>query len=500
MSADTIDGYVNDIPYMDNVWADHAPGHLRFRALAHGATAPDPARFAYLDLGCGTGLGTALYAALHPQARFVGIDASAAHIAQARSFAKSLDIDNVEFIEGTFQDMLARPPADLPLFDFVVVHGVYSWVDEGNRAAIRKLLRRVCASGAIVFLSYNALPGNAPTLAYQRIVRHAGSLVPGTSLERVEKAQGAIGKWIERGDNFFKQQAGLLDQREKMLGRSLAYQAHELLNGAWVPFLVTDVARDMAQEEFRFVGSALDVMPPLADTTLEGIGDTDRRVWNEVARDFARNTLFRGDLYQAPARSPFDAAQGGHVDQELLCSLSGLADFIKPVPEGLLVPRTRATLENWWTMLRERPQTVAELKAVADLDEDPAFFIWFMVDQRCMIPCRRETQGVEAARALNAALLGATPFGARVKAMAVPLTGAAIGTSQSAALSWLVEQAMPGLDTLAHARELDALLARRGEALEDAPMDPVEREIVLLGHAHRFVRGGRDRMRAAGLI
>jgi SAM-dependent methyltransferase len=497
---ETIDGYVNDVPYMDNVWSDHAPGHLRFKALAHGAGAPDIDRFAYLDLGCGTGLGTTVYAALYPNAQFVGIDASPAHIARAQTFARDVGVTNVRFIESSFQDMLARPPADLPLFDFVVLHGVYSWIDEPNRQAVRRLLRKVCASGAIVYVSYNALPGNGAMLACQRLVRYAGSLVPGTSLEKVAKAQDAVTTWIGRGQGFFKEHPLVLKHLDAMRSRSLPYQAHELLNEAWVPFMVTEVAADMAQEGFSFIGSAMNTMPPLKEAALEEVQERDQRLLNELARDFARNTSFRSDLYLAPARNPFDAARSGDIDEEWVCSLTGLADFLKPVPEHLLTPKTRAVLERWWTTLRSGPATIGSLKADSDLDDDPAILIWFMIDSLGLVPCREKPSGVEEARRINRAVLQQPPFGSRGNAMAVPLTGASFTITLPVAISWLVEQAEPGLDAISHARAMGLLLDQRQEKLDDAGLDEVERQNALFGHANRHVSSGCDRMRLAGLL
>jgi SAM-dependent methyltransferase len=507
MTVETIDGYVNDTPYMDSVWTDHAPSHLRFRALAHGAAAPDLSSFTYLDLGCGTGVGTTLYAGLYPGSRFIGIDANPAHIAQARAFARETNVTNVVFIEATFEDILTRPPADLPPCDFVIVHGVYSWVDENNRQTVRRLLSRVCASGAIVFLSYNALPGNGAMLPFQRLLHHAASLVGGSSEERLSRAQEVVGCWIARGDAYFASHGIVRAQRDRMMERSLSYQAHELLNGTWTPFLVTEVAQDMAREGFQFVGHGSEIMPPLTDTTLEGLPESVARLWNELARDYTRNTMFRGDLYRAPSRDGCDAPGTGGIADEWLCSLTGLTDLTASLPDSLRKPDVTALIERWWTMLRQGPRKVGELlMAGMDVGEETRFLLWYLVDTRGFIPGRAAPDGVEAARRINLALLREPPFGRRVSAMAVPLTGASFNIVQSVALSWLVEQAYPDLDVTNHARELRALLDLREEGLvrtgNDDPTsdDELGQEIALLGHAVTHVRRGRDRMRMAGLI
>ena len=78
----------------------------------------------WCDLGCGQGITAVVPAATHPQGLFYGIDLMPAHIEHARSLAAAAHVTNVHFHSADFATDL-----ELPACDYIVAHGVYSWVD-----------------------------------------------------------------------------------------------------------------------------------------------------------------------------------------------------------------------------------------------------------------------------------------------------------------------------------------------------------------------------------
>src|SRR3546814_15374578 len=115
---------------------------MNFGALLHGFRVPDArAPFRYLELGCGQGFGLCLLAALYPHGAFVGVDFNPEHIAHARELAHGAGLSNVRFEEADFSALAAQWPADYGQFNYVALHGIYSW--EIGRASCRE---RVCQS------------------------------------------------------------------------------------------------------------------------------------------------------------------------------------------------------------------------------------------------------------------------------------------------------------------------------------------------------------------
>jgi 2-polyprenyl-3-methyl-5-hydroxy-6-metoxy-1,4-benzoquinol methylase len=184
---------VTDVPYVATFTRELAPAWLDHVALVFGV-AP-PARddgFAWCDLGCGQGLTAAVLAATHPAGRFYGIDAMPANVDEGKRFAAECAIANVEFHAAEFS---AACETDFGGFDYIVSHGVYSWVDEPSQAALRRFIERQLKPGGLVYVSYYAMPGRAADLPFQRLVRAIGRTLPGDSAKACAAAIEIVNKF-----------------------------------------------------------------------------------------------------------------------------------------------------------------------------------------------------------------------------------------------------------------------------------------------------------------
>src|SRR4051812_26521029 len=159
--TDWAGGYIADIEYGAGFYREQAPGTLDAACLIRGL-APPPrrdGRFRYCELGCGQGLTALVLAAANPRAEIVAVDFNPAHIARASDLAAEAGLGNVRFIEAGFADLTGPGAPDLPDFDYIALHGVYSWVSPANRQAIVRFAERRLAPGGLLYVSYNAMPG-----------------------------------------------------------------------------------------------------------------------------------------------------------------------------------------------------------------------------------------------------------------------------------------------------------------------------------------------------
>ena len=164
-----LNGYSMDIPYLRDFKPMLAPAWLDHVALVAGVEPPvRQDGFAWCDLGCGQGVTAALLAVTHPTGAFHGIDAMPAHIDHARRLAAEAAIPNVCFHAI---DFAAALDLELPQFDYIVAHGVYTWIDPESQGALRRFIERRLKRGGLVYLGYNAMPGWARDLPFQRLVR-----------------------------------------------------------------------------------------------------------------------------------------------------------------------------------------------------------------------------------------------------------------------------------------------------------------------------------------
>jgi SAM-dependent methyltransferase/methyltransferase-like protein len=131
------------------------PARLAGVARLFGVAAASPARCRVLELGCGDGDNLLPMAAAYPASEFVGLDLAPTAVEKGRRTAEALGLRNVELRAADI-----REAGDgLGEFDYVVAHGVFSWVPDDVRDALLGLCRRVLSPTGVAYVSYNALPG-----------------------------------------------------------------------------------------------------------------------------------------------------------------------------------------------------------------------------------------------------------------------------------------------------------------------------------------------------
>jgi SAM-dependent methyltransferase len=304
-------GYVTDVPYVYGFKPMLAPAWLDLVAMIGGIT--PPAReggFAWCDLGCGQGVSAAILAATHPQGSFHGIDAMPAHVEHATRLAAEADAPNARFHAADFADTRALP---LPRFDYIVAHGVYSWVDRPVRAQLRRFIDNHLKSGGLVYISYNALPGWTGDLPFQHLARELASDLPGDSAARFSGAAALLGNLAEAGAPSLAASFVASELRRRPADYRPGYLVHEFMHAGWQPLYVTELRRDLKEIGLVPVGSALLAenfdgwtLGRRARKLVAGIADPDRR---ELVRDFCIDQRFRCDVFARDAASLSPAEQ-----------------------------------------------------------------------------------------------------------------------------------------------------------------------------------------------
>jgi SAM-dependent methyltransferase len=301
-------GYVTDTTYADTFFRELSPAWLNYVAALNG-NAPRPIdAFNYLELGCGFGTSAVINAAAYPQASVHACDLNAAHIESGRDYARRLGVDNIQFHARTFDDLLGD---DLPPFDFIVLHGVYSWVDAAGRDAIRRLIARVLLPGGLVYVSYNALPGWSHELPLRKLLIELAATRDGTAADRSQGAAAILNRLSNAGLRYFTANPGAKSAVEAYMRGEGRYLAHEFMNEAWEPFYAIDVADEFAAIGLEWVGSATlatNHLPLVVDArAAEAIAPLPAVRQQQLAIDFAINQRFRRDVFTRPDGTPPDA-------------------------------------------------------------------------------------------------------------------------------------------------------------------------------------------------
>ena len=131
------------------------PGRLATVATFFGHAAPGVERCTVLEVGCNDGSNLIPMAVSLPAARFVGCDLSSPALDAGRRTIAELGLTNVTLVEG---DLASLGPTH-GAFDFIVAHGVYSWVPPDVRDGLFALAAQRLARNGILYVSFNVLPG-----------------------------------------------------------------------------------------------------------------------------------------------------------------------------------------------------------------------------------------------------------------------------------------------------------------------------------------------------
>ena len=247
-----------------------------------------------LELGCGDGGNLVPMALGLPGAQFVGIDSAATAIERGRALAATLDLTNVTLEPVAIEDY--EPAAGA--FDYVIAHGVYSWVAPPLRDRLLALCGRALAPGGVAYVSYNALPGARIRQALRDMLRfHTAGLED--PRERAESARALLRFLVEGWPATREHTAALRHQAEQALERSDASLLHDELAEFNEPVGFAEFAAHAAAHGLQYLAEAdffemqTAVAPEPVRGVLRSVEDPLRR---EQYLDFIKGRMFRQNL------------------------------------------------------------------------------------------------------------------------------------------------------------------------------------------------------------
>jgi SAM-dependent methyltransferase len=144
-----------EMSYGDLTFEETHPGNIAAIASLVGLNPPGVEKCRVLELGCGTGFNLLAMGLSLPSGHFTGIDYDPIHIRRANEAAAAIGARNVEFHCLSIADFQREAAS----FDYVIAHGVYSWVPPAIRDSMLAVIRHSMAPNGIAYISYNTYPG-----------------------------------------------------------------------------------------------------------------------------------------------------------------------------------------------------------------------------------------------------------------------------------------------------------------------------------------------------
>jgi len=310
MSGSWSAGYVTEVEYTYGFYREMTPEIIRVSLLARNVGGVDrPATLNYCELGCGQGVTANVIAAANPNIQVYATDFNPAQIHGAQMLARDAGLANVHFYDQSFQEFIDNP--DLPTFDIIGLHGIYSWINKENRQAIVRFIHRHLRPGGVVYISYNTMPGWAAVMPLRRLMADHVGASGGSVVGGVDAALKFANDLKAADARYFKVNPILEQKLDGMGKQPRAYIAHEYLNSDWTPFYYADVVDELSEAKLTWAGSAnlldnIDIVSLTAahQKLLSQVTDVTRR---ESLRDYLVNQQFRRDIFVKGLRTGVSA-------------------------------------------------------------------------------------------------------------------------------------------------------------------------------------------------
>jgi len=302
--SDWTGGYVADIGYTHGYYAELNPLRIKLAFLQAGYAFPDNGTAC--ELGFGQGVSINIHGAA-TTTKWFGTDFNPAQAGFAQDLAQSCG-NGAHLFDEAFEAFCRRD--DLPEFDYIGLHGIWSWISDQNRAVIVDFLRRKLKVGGVLYISYNTQPGWAAMAPMRDLLtEHAEKMSPPGAgiLPRVDAALQFAQRMLDTDAIYAKANPIVKGRLAHIMGQDRSYLAHEYFNRDWLPMPFSRMASWLDDAKLSYACSShypdlLDVIN-LTDDQKTLLAEIPDRMFRETVRDFLTNQQFRRDYWVRGARS-----------------------------------------------------------------------------------------------------------------------------------------------------------------------------------------------------
>ena len=285
----------DEVPYDSLAFPQTHPGRMATVATLFGMTPAPVTNCRVLELGCAAGFNIIPMAATLPDSRFVGVDLSSRQIAEGQEAIRSLGLTNIELRPMNIMDV----GDDIGQFDYLICHGVYSWVPAEVREKILEIAARNLAPQGVAYVSYNCFPGwQIAGVIRDMMLYHTQRF--SEPAKRIQQARAFL-DYLAMGTLDPKSSyARLLKEEAELLRRTPKnYVFHEHLEGVNQPLYFHQFADRAAAHGLQYIWESY-VGDPAGPLRNEAKGTLDRLSTDLIRReqniDFLINRRFRMSL------------------------------------------------------------------------------------------------------------------------------------------------------------------------------------------------------------
>lgn len=433
------EGYFTDSTYTYGYYRELSPNFMRWCLLAKGIAAPEITEESFhCELGFGQGISANIHAAATP-GKFFGTDFNPAHAAHAQELAKASD-SGANFFEDSFEEFSKR---DLPQFDSIGLHGIWTWVSAENRKYILETARRHLRSGGMLYNSYNCLPGWSPNAPLRELLTLYYRQFPeGNADKNISATMNFVEEFLDAEPLYLNLAPNLKDLFNELKMKNPHYIAHEYLNLDWDLMYFADVAKLCQSAKLDFAATANPIETSdgafLGDRAKKFLGKVDNPIVREQLQDYFVNRQFRKDIFVRGVRKLSQAETHDKILSTRYVLLTPAAQVPLKMNSGMgeltLSREIYLPLLEYLESENFRPKNLHEYLTRNNIDVRAIVeAIKILVSGKSVMPCQSDSAikiVKKSCDKLNAHLCKRAEFSDAINFLASPLTGCGVNVNR----------------------------------------------------------------------
>lgn len=286
----------DELPYPSHPFEVTHPDHLYALAKLFGLKPAVPDNASFLELGCASGGNIIPIAVQMPGCRCVGVDLSSKQIAEGQQTVEALGLTNMRLVAEDLKNV----DESYGQFDYIVCHGVFSWVPDEIQHRILEICRERLSPQGVAYISYNAYPGwFMRGMIRQMMLHHVKNLTE--PKQKIQQARALLSFIVDSTEGQNTPYANVLKQELDLLGKHAdSYLFHEHLEENNRPMFFYEFVEMAKKHELQFLGESnlasmiTSNLPPKAAEALTKL-TTDIHHRSQYT-DFVTNRMFRQSI------------------------------------------------------------------------------------------------------------------------------------------------------------------------------------------------------------